>query len=238
MEDFNQALPKDLHHAYVVDGGVGATDTLLRYLEELGITILGNPDVYVREYSVFGIDDGRAIQALENKKAFVGDKKFFIITAQGITREAQNALLKTFEEPKDGTHFFLLVPSAGVLLETLLSRVQVISLQGGASGDSSLSSLFAKQFLTATPAERIALISEIVEAKDKAEALSLVNGLETALYERSSLGKHIGGDDSIPTEAFESLQSVRSYLDDRSASVKILLEHLATTLPRIASKIS
>ena len=230
MKDFNSTLPQDLHHAYVIEGGEEIKGKLLQYIEGLGIKVKGNPDVHVREYKVFGIDDGRAIQALESKKAVVADKKIFILHMDSITREAQNALLKTFEEPTAGTHFFVIIPSSNVLLETLLSRVQVIKMKE--RGSEGTSSILAKQFLSSSAAERLALISDIIEAKDKQEALSLVNGLEVELYEQSSFQKHISGEEHIPTEAFETLQSVRSYLNGRSSSVKILLEHLSTTLPQ------
>lgn len=231
MKDIASELPQDLHHAYVIEGGEDSKDKLLTYIEGLGITVVGNPDVHIREYDVFGIDDGRALQALESKRAAAGDTKIFIIQINSMTREAQNALLKTFEEPTAGTHFFLLIPSSGILLETLLSRVQRIDM-GMSAGTTSSSSAFAKQFLVSSAAERLALITDIIEAKDKQEALSLVNGLEQELYEQSTLGKNISGVENISTEAFESLQSVRSYLHDRSSSVKILLEHLSVTLPR------
>ncbi|NQV93074.1 hypothetical protein HQ403_01075 [Candidatus Kaiserbacteria bacterium] len=233
MKDIASELPQDLHHAYVIEGGEDSKEKLLHYIEGLGITTVGNPDVHVREYDVFGIDDGRAIQGLESTKAFALGKKIFILNVNSITREAQNALLKTLEEPTEGTHFFLLVPSAGVLLETLLSRVQVIRMHNSVAGDSSISPLLAKQFLSSTGAERLALIADIIETKDKQEALSLVNGLERELYEQSGFQKNISGVENIPTEAFEALQSVRSYLQDRSSSVKILLEHLSVTLPRV-----
>lgn len=232
MENLASTLPKDLHHAYVIEGGKDTKEKVLQYIEGLGIEVKGNPDVHVREFNVFGIDDGRAIQTLESRKAVVADKKIFILRINSITREAQNALLKTLEEPTEGAHFFLLVPSSNMLLGTLLSRVQVVKM-GESAGDTSRSSIFIKQFLSSTGAERLALIADIIETKDKQEALSLVNGLELELYEQSNLGKYISGEDSIPTEAFESLQSVRSYLNDRSSSVKILLEHLSVTLPKI-----
>lgn len=226
MKDSISELPQDLHHAYVIEGGDSIKDKLLQYIEGLGITTKGNPDVHVREYNVFGIDDGRAIQALESKKAVIADKKIFILHINSITREAQNSLLKTFEEPTSGTHFFILIPSANVLLETLLSRVQVIKMKENSN------SHFAKQFLSASPAERLALITEIIESKDKQEAISLVNSLEGELYTQSDFSKNIGGVEHITTESFEALQSVRSYLNDRSSSVKILLEHLSVTLPQ------
>ncbi len=217
---------KNLHHAYVIEGGEGALSEILQLIEtSRGIKITGNPDVHVREYDSFGIDDGRAIQALESKKAVTGHEKFFILSLRSITREAQNALLKMFEEPTSGTHFFLLLPSATQLLDTLQSRVEVVK----PSRDTH-TNLLAKQFLSANPAARLSLITDIVESKDKYQALEFVNGLESLLYSSQSLNDP----DSVPTEAFETLLTTRSYLNDRSSSVKILLEHVAVSLPRVS----
>ena len=240
--NFLSILPKNLHHAYVIEGGEGIKEKLLKFIEGLGIKTKGNPDVYIREFDVFGINDGRAVQALESNKAVIADKKIFILRVNSITREAQNALLKTFEEPTAGTHFFLIIPSANVLLDTLISRVQVVDMKEYSSekfsdkSNESAGSIFAKQFLSSSPAERLALISDIIESKDKQEALFLVNSLETELYIKGSMGnleKDINKEDNIPTEVFESLQSTRSYLNDSSSSVKLLLEHLSVTLPRV-----
>jgi len=232
MDDLASVLPQDLHHAYVIEGGEERKEELLQYIEALGINTRGNPDVHIREYEVCGIDDVRALQALESKKAVSSERKIFILRLNSITHEAQNSLLKTFEEPTAGAHFFIVIPSAHVLLGTLLSRVQVVNNAGGKSG-SSLNSILAKQFLSSSAAERLALISEIIETKDKQSALSLVNDLEVALYTQCDFQKRIGGVEHIPTESFEALQSVRSYLQDRSSSVKILLEHLSVTLPHL-----
>ena len=49
----------------------------------------------------------RALKDAQTRGAFGGSRKIFIIGANSFTREAQNALLKTFEEPTAGTHFFL-----------------------------------------------------------------------------------------------------------------------------------
>lgn len=49
--------------------------------------------------------------------------------AQTMTVEAQNALLKTFEEPPSDTVFIVTLSSTSNILPTILSRLQVISLQ-------------------------------------------------------------------------------------------------------------
>lgn len=52
--------------------------------------------------------------------------RFFIITpADAMNEAAQNAFLKTFEEPNDFCHFVLLTESPSSLLPTILSRAQV-----------------------------------------------------------------------------------------------------------------
>ncbi len=230
MKDIASLLPKNLHHAYVIEGGESIKEQLLQYVEDsLGMKTRGNPDIYIREHDVFGIADGREIQRFESNRPIHGDKKIFILLFKSVTLEAQNSLLKTFEEPTVGTHFFIITPSSENLLKTLLSRVHVI--QG--TEKNKAPSIFAKKFLASHPADRLALIADIIESKDKHEAIELVNGLEVGLYKHNHTKRPAGTISSQDEIAFESLRDVRSYLNDRSSSVKILLEHLSVTLPRI-----
>ena len=215
-----------LHHAYLILSETDVREDVLRFvIEHLNIAVRGNPDVCVREYGTFGIDDVREIQSLESKRPSAGEKKIFVLSMNTITREAQNALLKTLEEPTSGTHFFILMRSSETLLPTLLSRMHVVGLPEKAPA-----SAFAKQFLSSSAPERLALIEDIIASKNKSDALELVNRLESELYGGTDFVK----DESVPTEAFEALRSVRSYLADQSSSVKILLEYLSVTLPRIS----
>lgn len=216
-----------LHHAYLVVGEVKSLrEEIERFVtEHLHIPICGNPDVYMRKFDVFGIDNVREIQSLESKRASAGEKKIFVISVNAITREAQNALLKTLEEPTAGTHFFILTQSVETLLPTLVSRMHVITLP-----EKKERTAFAKQFLSSPAPSRLALIEDIIESKNKSDALELVNRLEDELHSRTNFR----GREGVPTEAFEALQSVRSYLTDRSSSVKILLEYLSVALPRIS----
>ena len=64
------------------------------------------------------------------KKPFSGQKKIVIITeAQNLTLPAQNALLKTLEEPPAHSLIILTTPNPALLLPTVVSRCQVIHLQ-------------------------------------------------------------------------------------------------------------
>ena len=61
------------------------------------------------------------------KKAFVGKNKIFIISeAHLMSRAAQNALLKTLEEPPQNTYLFLICDHLGALLSTIRSRAQTL----------------------------------------------------------------------------------------------------------------
>jgi len=64
------------------------------------------------------------------KKPFSSPKKIVIITeAQNLTLPAQNALLKTLEEPPAHSLIILTTPNPALLLPTVVSRCQIIHLQ-------------------------------------------------------------------------------------------------------------
>ncbi len=69
------------------------------------------------------IEAVREMLGWANLKPYEGRRKVFIfIDAERLTPEAQNALLKTLEEPPGQTIFCLLVESKSHLLETIQSR--------------------------------------------------------------------------------------------------------------------
>lgn len=87
-----------------------------------------HPDVvYVRkkkDKATIGIDDVRE-QVMETVyvKPLLAERKIFIIEDGGaLTVGAQNGLLKILEEPPPYAVFITLVPKAGMLLDTVLSR--------------------------------------------------------------------------------------------------------------------
>jgi hypothetical protein len=126
-------MPAMAHHAFFVAGereeGIEAA---LRYAEDsLGMPLIGNPDILVERHGLFTVDDARRIAA-KAELAPLGDKKLFIIAANRLFHEAQNAMLKLFEEPPAGTTLILIVPSEGDLIYTLRSRLQPLpNAEGG-----------------------------------------------------------------------------------------------------------
>lgn len=130
-----EELKKLSHHAYVIVGGLGVGggqnthDVLLEVLNKVHkIPIRANADLFDRSYENFTIDNAREIKAVhEMRPVKEGAKQIFILTMNGITVEAQNALLKLLEEPAEYAHFFIIIPSAGLLLPTVKSRVCIVS---------------------------------------------------------------------------------------------------------------
>lgn len=220
------------HHAFVIEGekeaGIERAQTWVT--NELGPDVAGNPDVITLSYGLLSVEDARRIAEVASGAPFAGESKVVIIAASRAYHEAQNALLKLFEEPPKGTYLFLILPTLGGLLPTLRSRVVELEMEPGKRSGLPED---VGQFLKAGKEKRSALIKKLTSGKDeeerrenREEAIALVNGIEAAAY-RSFRER--------PTPALTSLLSdimvLRTYLHDRSAPVKMILEHLSLVVP-------
>ncbi|OYV27629.1 MAG: hypothetical protein B7W98_01385 [Parcubacteria group bacterium 20-58-5] len=117
-------------HAYAIEAEQeeGITVALGVAERALGLSGQKNPDVVVLRHGLLTVEDARRAAEHAAQGAFTGDQKVIIIAALRAYHEAQNALLKVFEEPAPGVHLFLVLPSLGGLLPTLRSRVQVLDV--------------------------------------------------------------------------------------------------------------
>lgn len=95
-------------------------------LEHFDFETRNNPDFYIFEGDIFGIDNVRDFIDWSYIKPFVSNKKVSFIKIQSITTEAQNALLKILEEPKNDNYVFINLPSESEIIKTLISRVRVV----------------------------------------------------------------------------------------------------------------
>lgn len=216
-----------LHHAYCLVGNRSRVlDELFSFFKEaLRFETRRNPDFYLTQVDMLTIDESRRIKEVQSKKP-VGPRKIIILAFNSATGEAQNALLRVFEEPSADTHFFLIVPRRTVLLPTLLSRLFVIESGVELSREAVV---LAKEFLESTPGERVKIAKRIADeisegVREKQFAIEVVESLEKIFWDAR-------GEGSLAPEVFEDLSLCRKYLADRSASTKMLLEHLALVLP-------
>lgn len=222
---------ENLHHAYLIEGNRGEifSEILIFLKDEINFSVANNPDFWIGEYDTFGIDEGRKINDLQNKKSFSGSKQIFVIQTNFITREAQNSLLKMFEEPASSTHFFLIMNSGEALLPTLKSRLMKINYSNPVTVKNDL----VESFLKAGVGERLKIVSQFFgDTKkkipaDKSGAIAFLNNLEKSLREKTDILK--AGEKEV--FVFEQIIKCRSYLNDRSPSVKNLLEHISLIIP-------
>lgn len=128
-----------LSHAHIFCGEDGIGKSIIS--KQLSISIIGKKDYYrnyvdIVEFRMakgkqsIGISDVLNVINEMNKKPFEGDKKVIIMfNSDKMTSEAQNAFLKTIEEPPKGVYIILLVESLEDVLDTIKSRCQIHKLR-------------------------------------------------------------------------------------------------------------
>lgn len=217
-----------MHHAYYIEGPLSLFEA---YKEALA-------PYYARQYERFGIDEARELQGVASLKNY--ESGTFLLATGALTSEAQQALLKLFEEPQQGTMFVVMLPH-GMLLPTLRSRMmewpteQQIVMKNSLARDGSeprretrglFSGQSAVQFLKASGKDRTDFITKLLKEEDKEQVRDFLSALEAELYVR--LTKSNSGQ---MRQGLGDIAMVRDYLRDRSPSLKMLLEHLALSLP-------
>ncbi|MEK7213923.1 MAG: hypothetical protein AAB637_02305 [Patescibacteria group bacterium] len=214
------------HHAYFIHAFKDSVQKLKDFLKkEFHIEHSKNPDFYHEKFETLGIDESRRIKENHLSKSFTeGSKRIFIIEASGITHEAQNSLLKIFEEPNEDSHFFLIMPSSEILLPTLRSRLFIIKSNEENQGIQAIKD--AENFLRLSKKDRIDFVDEMAkkisdEKANKSDAQEFLTALEIVSYKKNGLKNK---------EALEAILKARDYMSDRSPSIKQLLEFVALSL--------
>jgi hypothetical protein len=210
-------------------------------LSDAGISQTGNVDFHSYEYDTFLIEHAHSLRVEQSMHGAAGAKKIFLVAFNTMMSEAQNALLKTLEEPTQGTHFFFITRTREILFPTVRSRMQVIRIQE--TGDRRQETGNAgEKFLSATLPERMKMIEHFTKAKTeekpkaKEDARIFLESLERALYGNIPNSLSIDNEFGISQKnavALENVVTAKRYLSDRPPSLKLLLEHLALTVPKI-----
>lgn len=224
MDTFLEQIDtNNLHHGYLIVGEREVVKSdLFGFLEKkLNVETQGNPDFLYFDFNTLAIDEARDIARMQERKAFGEEKgkdpnpskKFFIIGTNIITEEAQNALLKVFEEPTPDTHFFILV-SQNTFLPTFLSRLVLIQTNSKTGSQ--------EKIIEKSLPEKLALVAKLAgdisdEKKIKQDAINLVNVIENELAK-----------DGVEKNAYslKGCQFARNALFSRGAMIKMILENL------------
>lgn len=174
--------------------------------------IAAEDEVKDATFEKFGVGEAQQLVKDAHLRPADTSKQLFAVRAQFVTSEAQNALLKVFEEPPESTKFLLIVPKDFVVIPTLLSRCEIITIDSSASKND-----IFEAFLRASFAERLVLIDVAQKKKDAHWQREIKKGLIGYLHTH--------------TEHLKELEYATRLLLTRGASNKLLLEHSALTIP-------
>jgi len=226
-----------LHHAYGVFGDKEKIkDELVTFLtQDLKFPVNDNPDFWQGEFNVLKVEDSLNINKNHLILPVKYERKVFVVYTNFITRNAQNSLLKIFEEPRADTVFFLILPSASDLLPTLKSRL-IISQKSSSQKKKNESKLNinVEEFLQSNLGERLSVIAKIIkdikeEKITKSDAINFLKNLENFIQANSKSGNS-GMKKNKNLLAMEDIEKAISYASDESPSMKVILEHLAMVL--------
>ncbi len=228
---FMNSLPGNV---LLVAGSADDVPAVLVLLASAGIELEANPDLYVRHHRQFGIDDAQELRARASTRA-IGERRVFVISAGGMTSEAQNALLKTLEEPPDNALFIFIIPAPDALLATVRSRSQIVEIERDIA-DHPATDLDAVAFLETTPARRIDLLKSVLQKDDDDKY-----NTGAILAFLASLERHVARskttmdlrDPSSAKEMLGAIYRARMYATDRGALVKTLMESVALLAPMV-----
>jgi hypothetical protein len=176
--------------------------------------LVSGPDVVRLTYERMTIDNARSLIHAAHLRPVSRTHRTFILIVSTILPEAQNALLKLLEEPATTTRFFVVVPNEHVLLPTVRSRFQIFATEHGAIDTSALDT-----FLKMHYGERLAQIAVRIEEEDTAWIQAIVRGIASYAARVRDAG------------LIEDVLRTESYLASPGSSKKMLLEHLALSLP-------
>ncbi|MEX0910447.1 MAG: hypothetical protein WDZ73_01695 [Candidatus Paceibacterota bacterium] len=207
------------HHAYIHVGSLSLLKSFLQPHLKLvtGGVNFNHPAVWVGEFELLTAENSRAIKTASRVK------KILIIKFNSATAAAQNALLKTLEEPASGVKLFLIVPNVKILLPTILSRLEILHTNlKSSSDDLDPNSPEAILFLQASVADRLLLIDKWKKDEpeiNKIRTRKIVEQVELYLWRQ---------------ETFTNLGvilNIKKYLYDHALNFRLTLVYLALALP-------
>jgi len=207
------------HHSYVYvnEDSTPLLELLQSNFSDLFIDNLNHPDLWIRNYTTFTIEDSRDLKKFNQTKASLNNK-IALISANSITTEAQQSLLKVLEEPYPGVMIFLVLPNINLLLPTIMSRVEILEIEN----KSMVKNKEALHFLSLSISERLLLLEEW-RKKDVAEnrlwATGLLNGIEMYIKNNNI------------NNGLLSILNIKKYISDQSFSFRLAFLYLALALP-------
>ena len=177
-----------------------------------------------------GIEEARKLQQFLIFKPFQENKTAVLIPeAQKLTTEAQNALLKTLEEPPESSQIVLTAPDPSWLLPTVVSRCRLVSLpltmeKLNEKEKKDLNDFWDLLFSSSIP-QRFLLFEEAKIASDRQTAITWVDKAIIFIRERLLSQKN------VQYSAVINLLNRTKSLLKANTNVRLTLEVLLLDLP-------
>ncbi len=197
-----------MHHANLLVGGKEWALSQIPESEQKE-----GQDILLQTYDRMSIANVRTLIHEASLRPVARDYRTFILFCDSLLHEAQNALLKLFEEPNAHTVFYLVIPREDMLLPTLRSRLNLLGIESRIDEGKAFI-----DFMKAGRADRLAVIAEKLKAEDTHWVDAVVSGF--------SQHAHTTRDVTLIKDAL----LLESYIHTTGASKKMLLEHIALTL--------
>lgn len=206
-----------VHHAFILSGPQEENfDNLYEIFKNKALIDKTEKNLFKRNVNKLLIDDAREIKTEVSLKPTDNLKKIFFIKFSHINREAENALLKTFEEPPRETFFFLFVKNYNTLLPTTISRFNIIETRAEIKEGES-----KRKKEPTSIGDRLKEIEKLAKSyKDKKIGL---NDLDQVLIKtEETLRKELGNKES--RERIKKINGLRKMLYGPSPNIKMILE--------------
>lgn len=216
------------HHAYCIESrGQEAITALLTLCTNAKLCTADLSTVFVCNVPSITLEDvSKSKEFLSLTTNISSYKKIVIFSSPFFPVVTQNALLKMIEEPTGDTLIFLIVPSRGQLLPTILSRLQDFPYS-----ITSTPTLIAEDFIGMNYTERLEWILKYTDQDDAVSAvyrdgiLQLFENIEQYFFKHSELLT------PEATRAIEYIYRMKRIGVEQPIALKMTLETLALLLP-------
>ena len=217
-----------LAHAYLL---LGPKERVRKGLDafitdELGITLAGNPDLRQISSHNLSITDARQIGDWVSKKPVQESRTIIIIEFETASQDAQNALLKSIEDPTAQVMIFFVCSGDQYILPTIKSRVVSIQEETAEQeGQHDLGTFFALDFPERWKyMETHVLIKDAETVENKIRTKAFVNEILDFVFQNDSLENW--------TATYRSIEKMAAYIHSPSASLKYILEFCCVSIPK------
>lgn len=214
------------HHAFLFVGDRRALADNVKSVLQLNH---GNDfNIEENNFETFNIENARELKNGLSLKPKDQKERLVFVSFGGANHEALQTLLKTVEEPGEGTRLLFFVEPQVSLPDTFLSRFVVY--KDPVSVD--LVEDKAQTFLKSSREARLKIIEAMdtaskkskIENQFKNDAICLVDALEKVVYKSLKEG-------NTDSKTMRRLLEAKDFLRDRGSMVKMILESIALTLP-------